>query len=69
MNKSIRLVSLFAIVLTAILLVNLTVIQAFSDDKYAHNAKNSRGFIELQTTPRGQIYSGNTVLAQSTETG
>lgn len=29
MNKSIRLVSLFAIVLTAILLVNLTVIQAF----------------------------------------
>ncbi|WP_284854115.1 penicillin-binding transpeptidase domain-containing protein [Corynebacterium sp. MSK072] len=67
MNKSIRLVSLFAIILTAVLLVNLTVIQAFSDDKYAHNAKNSRGFIELQTTPRGQIYSGNTVLAQSTE--
>ena len=29
MNRSIRLVSLFAIILTAILLVNLTVIQAF----------------------------------------
>ena len=30
MNRSIRLVSLFAIILTAILLVNMTVIQAFS---------------------------------------
>ena len=37
MNKSIRLVSLFAVLLTAVLLVNLTVVQAFSTDKYAHN--------------------------------
>ena len=42
MNRSIRLVSLFAIILTAILLVNLTVIQAFSEDKYAHNPRNMR---------------------------
>ena len=34
MNRSIRLVSLFAVILTAILLVNLTVIQAFSEDKH-----------------------------------
>jgi len=60
-------VSLFAIILTAILLVNLTVIQAFSEDKYAHNPRNMRGFMEMQTTPRGQIFAGNTVLAQSTQ--
>ena len=65
MNRSIRLVSLFAIILTAILLVNLTVIQAFSEDKYAHNPRNMRGFMEMQTTPRGQIFAGNTVLATS----
>ena len=67
MNKSIRLVSLFAILLTAVLLVNLTVVQAFSDDKYAHNPKNMRGFYAMQTTPRGQIFTGDTVLAKSTE--
>lgn len=66
MNKSIRLVSLFAILLTAVLLVNLTVVQAFSDDKYAHNPKNMRGFYAMQTTPRGQIFAGDTVLAKST---
>ena len=35
MNRSIRLVALFSLILTAILLVNLTVVQAFSTDKYA----------------------------------
>ncbi|MTD91654.1 penicillin-binding transpeptidase domain-containing protein [Corynebacterium hiratae] len=66
MNRSIRLVSLFALILTAVLLVNLTVVQAFSTDKYAHNPKNVRGYLEMRTTPRGQIFAGNTVLAQST---
>ena len=66
MNKSIRLVSLFAILLTAVLLVNLTVVQALSEDKYAHNPKNVRGYLEMRTTPRGQIFAGDTVLAQST---
>ena len=66
MNRSIRLVSLFALLLTAVLLVNLTVVQAFSTDKYAHNPKNVRGYLELRTTPRGQIFAGDTVLAQST---
>lgn len=67
MNKSIRFTAIFALVLTAILLINLTVVQAFSDDKYAHNPRNMRGFIEQQKTPRGQIFAGNTVLAESTE--
>lgn len=51
MNKSIRLAAIFAILLTAILLVRLTVVQAFSDEKYADNPKNLRGFYEMQTTP------------------
>ena len=67
MNRSIRLVSLFAVILTAILLVNLTVIQAFSEDKYAHNPRNMRGFMEMQTTPRGQIFAGNTCLLYTSD--
>ncbi|MFS0288979.1 penicillin-binding transpeptidase domain-containing protein [Corynebacterium striatum] len=66
MNKSIRLVSLFAVLLTAVLLINLTVVQAFSDDKYAHNPRNMRGYYAMQSTPRGQIFAGDTVLAKST---
>lgn len=66
MNKQIRMVSLFSLVLVAILLINLTVIQAFSDEEYAKNPKNMRGYYEMQTIARGQIFAGNTVLAQST---
>lgn len=66
MNKSIRITAIFSLVLTLILLVNLTVIHAFSEDKYAKNPKNMRGFYEMQTIARGQIYAGGTVLAQST---
>lgn len=67
MNKSIRLTAIFGLVLTVILQVNLTIIHAFSDEKYAHNPLNKRAFYELQTTPRGQISAGGQVLAQSTE--
>lgn len=65
MNKSIRAVSLFALLLVVALLVNLTIIQGFSEDKYAKNPKNMRGYYELQTIARGQIFAGNTVLAES----
>ena len=66
MNKSIRVNALFSIILTIILLINLTVVQAFSVDKYADNPKNQRGFYDMQTVARGQIFAGGTVLAQST---
>ncbi|APT91605.1 penicillin-binding protein [Corynebacterium phocae] len=66
MNRSIRIMALFSLLLVAILLVNLTVIQAFSTDKYAENPLNRRGYYELRTIARGQIYADNTVLAQST---
>ena len=69
MNKTIRLTAIFSLILTAILLVNLTVVQAFSEDKYAKNPKNMREFYQLQTIARGQIYAGNTVLAQSVPDG
>ncbi|QPK79202.1 penicillin-binding protein 2 [Corynebacterium lizhenjunii] len=65
MNRSIRIAALFSLLLTLVLLINLTVIQAFSDEKYAKNALNPRGFYDLQSIPRGQIYAGPTVLAQS----
>lgn len=65
MNKSIRFTALFALILSLVLLVNLTIIQAFSDDKYADNPNNRRAFIEAKTSPRGQISAGGQVLAQS----
>ena len=40
MNRSIRLVAVFAIILTIILLVNLTIVQAFQEDKYANHPAN-----------------------------
>lgn len=55
MNKSIRVTALFSILLTIILLINLTVVQAFSVDKYAKNEHNQRGFYDMQTIARGQI--------------
>ncbi|MDY3128374.1 MAG: penicillin-binding protein 2 [Corynebacterium sp.] len=66
MNKSIKLTALFTLLLTLILLVNLTIIQAFSTQKYAEHPRNPRGFYDMQTVARGQIFAGGTVLAQST---
>lgn len=57
MNKSIRVTALFSILLTIILLINLTVVQAFSVDKYAKNEHNQRGFYDMQTIARGQIFA------------
>ncbi len=69
MNKSIRWTALFSLLLVCVLLVNLTVIQAFSDEKYAKNPRNLRGIYETQSIARGQIYAGTTVLAQSVSDG
>ncbi|HZK32277.1 MAG TPA: penicillin-binding transpeptidase domain-containing protein [Corynebacterium sp.] len=65
MNKSIRWGALFALLLTFILLVNITVVQAFREDEYAQNSLNPRGLYELQRTHRGQINAGGQVLASS----
>lgn len=65
MNRAIRFASVFSLILVAILLVNLTVIQGFREEKYADNPLNNRGFLELQTQPRGQISAGGQVLASS----
>lgn len=65
MNRSIRLVAIFAIILTIILLINLTIVQAFQEDKYANHPANQRGFYDSQTIARGQISAGGQVLAES----
>ncbi|AKK01936.1 penicillin-binding transpeptidase domain-containing protein [Corynebacterium epidermidicanis] len=67
MNKSIRKTFIFALLLILALLINLTRVQAFSDDEYAHNALNRRGFLEMKSQPRGQISAGGQVLAQSVQ--
>lgn len=65
MNKSIRNAAVFSLVLIVILLANLTWVQIFNDEKYAHNSYNRRQFLELKSTPRGQISAGGMVLARS----
>ncbi|QDZ41761.1 penicillin-binding transpeptidase domain-containing protein [Corynebacterium sp. sy039] len=65
MNRAIRFSSIFALLLTLILLINLTVVQVFSEEKYAHNPLNRREFIEQKKSPRGQISAGGHILAES----
>lgn len=65
MNRSIRNVSVFTFVLTVILLVNLTWIQAFQSSTYAENSLNARQYYDMQSIPRGQISAGGQVLAES----
>lgn len=65
MNRSIRFVAIFSLLLVLILMVNLTVIHAFRDDEYAANPLNNRAFLEMKTQPRGQITAGGQVLASS----
>ncbi len=66
MNRYIRWAALFSLFLIAVLLINLTVIQAFSEKKYASDSRNRRDYFDSQTIARGQIFAGSTVLAQST---
>lgn len=65
MNKSIRIGALFALLLTLVLLVHVTIIQSFKEDEYAQNSLNARGFYEMQQIPRGHISANGMVLAES----
>lgn len=66
MNRAVRNVSVFVFVLIAVLLVNLTWIQAFQTENYAHNSRNARQYFETKSVPRGQITAGGQILAEST---
>ncbi|WP_342318773.1 penicillin-binding protein 2 [Corynebacterium mayonis] len=65
MNKSIRLGAMFSLLLTVVLLINLTVVQGLREETYAQDGRNARNFIELKQINRGNINAGGTVLAQS----
>ncbi|MFD5868986.1 penicillin-binding transpeptidase domain-containing protein [Corynebacterium sp. NPDC060344] len=65
MNKSIRQVMLFTVVLIVFLLANLTWVQAFRTEQYAENPLNSRQFLEEKSRHRGQISAGGEILARS----
>lgn len=65
MNRSIRWGAIFALLLTLVLLVHITVIHAFREDAYAQNPLNARGFYEMQQIQRGNISAGGQILAES----
>ena len=52
-------------ILTVILLINLTYIQAFQTKELAENPLNARQFYDLKQRQRGQISAGGQVLAES----
>nr|WP_234034585.1 penicillin-binding protein 2 [Corynebacterium antarcticum] len=64
-NRSIRATAVFTMLLIVILVANLTRVQVFSEDRYAHNALNKRQYHEMQSIPRGQISTDGLVLARS----
>lgn len=65
MNKTIRQIFVVVLGLFVLLLANLTYIQGFQQDKYAHNPLNSRQFLEEKSKPRGQITTDGDILAYS----
>ena len=52
-------------ILTVILLINLTYIQAFQTKELAENPLNARQFYDMKQRQRGQISAGGQVLAES----
>ena len=69
MNKAIRLGAVVSLLLTAVLLINFTVIQGFREELYAQNPRNARTFVEFKQINRGNINAGGQVLAQSYKDG
>ena len=65
MNSSIRIGAIGSLVLTVILLINLSWVQVFHEDEYARNPRNSRNFVEAKQIERGQISAGGQILAES----
>ncbi|WKD58476.1 penicillin-binding transpeptidase domain-containing protein [Corynebacterium caspium] len=65
MNRSIRFTALFSLLLITLLLVNLTYIAGFSQEKYANNPLNKRLLIAATSIPRGAITAGGEELAHS----
>ena len=66
MNRSIRFTALFSLLLTLVLVGNLTYVHGFTQDTYANNAHNRRQYYQMKQVPRGQIAAGGVVLAKST---
>lgn len=67
MNRAIRFTAVFALILTVVLLVNLTIVHAFRKEQYAENPLNHRAFLSLQEIQRGQISAHGEVLASSVQ--
>lgn len=65
MNRSIRATAMFSLILSIVLLGNLSYVQGFTQEKYAENPHNRRQYYAMKSVPRGQIAAGGVVLAQS----
>ncbi|AKK10071.1 penicillin-binding transpeptidase domain-containing protein [Corynebacterium uterequi] len=69
MNKSIRHGAVFSLLLTFILLINVTIIQGFREQEYAMSGLNARSLYAAQQIPRGTISTDGVILAESSPAG
>lgn len=65
MNRSIRAVTIFCLLLVVAMVANLTWIQGFQTDRLAKNSLDRRQYYDMKSRQRGQISAGGEILAHS----
>ena len=65
MNRQIRVLALFSLILLLALMANITFVQYFEQNAYAKKSDNGRVIQESYSRQRGQILAGSLVIAKS----
>lgn len=65
MNKPIRRVSVFCLILVLALLLRANWVQGVVASSYASNPNNARNLYDQYAYPRGNIYAGGQVITRS----
>ncbi|MEV5709560.1 penicillin-binding transpeptidase domain-containing protein [Actinoallomurus sp. NPDC052274] len=69
MNKTLRRMTVFALLMVLALMVNVTYIQGAQEQKLRDDPLNARHFLAQFNRNRGLIMAGGTVIARSRDTG
>ncbi|RAY14644.1 hypothetical protein DPM19_12850 [Actinomadura craniellae] len=69
MDKPLRRVTIFALLLIMALMINVNYIQGSQAESLQTDRLNNRQFLDVFNRPRGKIIAGNLTLAESEESG
>jgi hypothetical protein len=69
MNKTLRRATIFSLLMILALLVNVTYIQGWREQKLRDDPLNARHFLAQFNRNRGLIMAGGTIIARSRDTG